>query len=570
MSLFEALLILPGHLGHSLEKTEAPSTSKASVWLRKYEVSRDRVIFQRVVPAYLWLLSYTIQYRYVALSIAFSTLILSFGLVAGGRVGYEFMTIPDAETIAINVRMPEGTPYSQSLSMLKSIEKSAREQKQVHHISTAVGVQMQTDGASGGLASNLGQLFIELTPAEERVLNANEVIDNIRLALGDEAESADSIGYEMMSGAPGGSDITIKLQGDDEQTLLAASEMIREDLRTFVSVHDIADNASAGQRELHLEFREGAVSTGMTLSNLARQVRGAVYGIDAYVFAKGDEEVDIRVKMGEDIRKNIGDLEQLWVVTPTGMSVPLVEIAQISEERGYTTINRIDRKRTVTITAEIIEGVSPESIAGELPFEKWRMEFPAIDFAKGGRQEQQAEAFASLPVGFLSACLMIYLILAWLFGSYFQPLIVMLGIPFAMIGVIWGHYFVGVSLSFLSMIGFVALSGVVVNDSLIFVEFYNARRGEGDSLRTALLSAGYARLRPIFLTTITTVLGLTPLMLEQSMQAKFLIPMALAISFGLMSATVLILLLLPALLVIGDDVRSLALYFWTGGEDDKV
>jgi len=163
--------------------------------------------------------------------------------------------------------------------------------------------------------------------------------------------------------------------------------------------------------------------------------------------------------------------------------------------------------------------------------------------------------------------LMIYVILAWLFGSYFQPLIVMLGIPFALIGVIAGHYVAGVSLSFLSMIGFVALSGVVVNDSLIFVEFYNSRRLAGESLQASLLSAGAARLRPIFLTTITTVLGLTPLMLEQSMQAKFLIPMALSISFGLMSATALILLLLPALLVIGDDLRSLGKYLWTGSNE---
>jgi multidrug efflux pump subunit AcrB len=165
---------------------------------------------------------------------------------------------------------------------------------------------------------------------------------------------------------------------------------------------------------------------------------------------------------------------------------------------------------------------------------------------------------------------MIYVILAWLFGSYFQPFIVMLGIPFAMIGVIWGHYIAGVSLSFLSMIGFVALSGVVVNDSLIFVEFYNSRREAGDGLQQALLGAGAARIRPIFLTTITTVLGLTPLMLEQSMQAKFLIPMALAISFGLISATALILLLLPALLVIGDDLKSLVMYFWVGGDEGSV
>lgn len=570
MSLFEALIILPGHLGHSLKKTEQPSKSRIGLMVQRFEAARNRIIFQRIVPAYLVLLRQVIRYRYIALSIAFSTLVVSVGFVAGGRVGYEFMTIPDAETIAINVRMPDGTPFSQTLDMLEHIEKSSRKQTQVNHINTLVGVQMQTEESSGGFSSNLGQLFIELTHAETRLLNANEVIDNIRDEVGERTVIADSITYEMMSGAPGGPGITIQLHGEDEVALLAASERIKEDLRKFSAAHDIVDNASLGQRELHIELREGASSTGLTLANLARQVRGAVYGIDAHVFAKGGEEVDIRVKMGTQLRENVGALESLWVITPQGTSVPLVEVARITERRGYRTINRLNRQQTVTVTAETIEGVSPESVVSNLPFDAWEAEFPNVIFTKGGRQEQQAEAFASLPLGFAAACLMIYVILAWLFGSYFQPLLVMLGIPFAMIGVIWGHYIAGVSLSFLSMIGFVALSGVVVNDSLIFVEFYNSRREKGDNISEALQSAGAARLRPIFLTTITTVLGLTPLMLEQSMQAKFLIPMALAISFGLMSATFLILLLLPALLVIGDDMKDLGKYLWTGGSEPPL
>ena len=564
MSLFEALLILPGHLGHSLEKSEKPSTSKFGAWVKKFELRRDKYVFEKIIPSYLRVLALSIRYRYVSLAIACSTLIVSIGLIAGGRVGYEFMTIPDAETIAINVRMPEGTPFTQTVDFLEHIETSSRKQKQVHHINTIVGAQMATESSSGGFSSNLGQLFIELTPAETRQRNANQIIDLIRGEIGDRAKLADSITYEMMSGAPSGAGITIQLQGENETSLIAASNRIQHDMRKFSGVHDIQDNASAGQRELRIELRDGASSTGLTLADLARQVRGAVYGIDAHVFAQGDEDVDIRVKIGGDLRQNVGSLEQLWVVTPSSTSVPLVEVARISEHRGFTSIHRLNRKRTVTITAETLEGISPETVAAQLPYEAWQLAFPDVTFKKGGRQEQQAEAFASLPIGFLAACLMIYVILAWLFGSYFQPLIVMIGIPFAIIGVIWGHYFAGVSVSFLSMIGFVALCGVVVNDSLIFVEFYNERRKAGDVLRDALLRAGAARLRPIFLTTITTVLGLTPLMLEQSMQAKFLIPMALAISFGLMSATILILLLLPALLVIGEDFKSLGIYLWNG------
>ncbi len=570
MSLFEALLILPAHLGHSLEKTEKAAKTKIGKLINRFENARDKFLFDTIIPYYLRLLKLVIRFRYISLACAVSSLIVSVGLVMGGRVGYEFMTIPDAETIAVNLRMPEGTPFSQTTKMLEHLENGARSQPQVHHISTLSGVQMETEGTSGGFASNLGQLFIELTPAETRTLNASEVIDNIRSSVGDIAKLASSIGYEMMSGAPSGSDITIVLHAESERALIDASEQIKRELRKYTAVHDITDNASAGQRELHLELREGAASAGLTLPDLAMQVRGAVYGIDAHVFAHGDEEVDIRVKLGKNLRQNVGALEQLWVTTPAGISIPLVEIANITEHRGYRTIHRLNRNRTVTITAEVIDGVSPESVTLTLPFDEWNATFPDVHIQKGGRQEQQVEAFASLPIGFAAACLMIYVILAWLFGSYFQPLVVMLGIPFAMIGVIWGHYFAGVSLSFLSMIGFVALSGVVVNDSLIFVEFYNARRVEGESLKEALLSAGGARLRPIFLTTITTVLGLTPLMLEQSMQAKFLVPMALAISFGLMSATVLILLLLPALLVIASDIQRGAATLWNGSNDQML
>jgi len=564
MSLFEAMLILPGHLGHSLEKSDKPSNSTIGSLMRRYEVARDAILFTKVVPAYLWLLQATIRYRYISLTIAVSVLTVSVGMVAGGRVGYEFMTIPDAETIAINLRMPEGTPFVQTEKMIVRIEQAAKSQKEVGHINSDIGSQMQISEQPGGVASNLGQVWVELIPAETRSLSASEVIDNIRESVGEAAMLADRIEYQMMSGGPGGVDLTIRLRGDDPKLLAAASEVIRTDLRQYPAIHDIADNATAGQRELRIELREGATSTGLTLADLSRQVRGAIYGIDAHVFASGGEEVDIRVKLGKNVRQNIGSLEELWVVTPSGDSVPIVEIARISETRGYSSIRRIDRKRTVMVTAEIAEGVSPESISSALPFESWRAQFPTIEILAGGRQEDEADAFASLPYGFGAACLLIYIILAWLFRSYFQPLIVMLGIPFALIGVIWGHYIAGVSLSFLSMIGFVALSGVVVNDSLIFVEFYNGRRSAGDTLQDAIMRAGAARLRPIFLTTVTTVLGLTPLMLEQSMQAKFLIPMAIAISFGLMSATVLILLLLPALLVIGADCKSTMLYLWRG------
>ena len=564
MSLFEALLILPGHLGHTLKKSEQVATNALSRMMKSYENTRNRFIYEKAIPFYTRILSYAIRFRYISLSVSLSTLIFSFGLIAGGRVGYEFMTVPDAETVLVNVRMPEGTPFEQTEQFLSKVEHAASVQYEVNHISAVVGAQMDVESGGDSSSSHLAQLFVELLPSEDRDINANAVIDNIRSELGDFVHYADNVSFDLMSGAPGGADITIQIKGKDITQLQAASEMIRNDLYSFMAINDIADDASAGQRELLIEVRDGATSIGLNQSNVATQVRGAVYGLDAHVFAQSGEEVDVRVKMGDRLQRSLGALEHMWVISPTGLSIPLVEVASITEQRGFSTISRYNRERTLVITADCEEHVSPEAVYAQFPFQKWKEAFPEVDFASGGRQEQQMQAFESLPLGFAAACLMIYVILAWLFGSYAQPLIVMLGIPFALIGVIWGHYVAGINISFLSLIGFVALSGVVVNDSLILVEFYNSRRGDGMATYEALLEAGAARLRPIFLTTVTTVLGLTPLMLEQSMQAKFLIPMAIAISFGLMSATVLILLLLPALLMIGVDIKRFSTFLWTG------
>ncbi|MHC4911043.1 MAG: efflux RND transporter permease subunit, partial [Planctomycetota bacterium] len=306
---------------------------------------------------------------------------------------------------------------------------------------------------------------------------------------------------------------------------------------------------------------------GFTVADVARQVRGSLFGLDAHVFSKDREDIDVRVRLDERTRRSLRAIEELWVISPRGDRVPLVEIAELVDDTGYSTIKRVDRRRTVTVSAETAPGTNPEAVAARFTREDiptLRNRFPGVTFTFAGRQRQMADAFATLPLGFFAAMLMIYVILAWLFGSYVQPFAVMLAVPFAVIGVIWGHLLLGFDLTFLSLIGFVALSGIVVNDSLIYMQFYNQRRAEGVELVQALIEAGRQRLRPIFLTTITTVLGLTPLMLEQSFQARFLIPMAIAIAFGLMSATMLILLILPCIVKIVDDIDAVFHLLWNG------
>jgi len=274
----------------------------------------------------------------------------------------------------------------------------------------------------------------------------------------------------------------------------------------------------------------------------------------------------VRVRLDEDSRQSLDAIENMWVLSSTGVYAALSEIAELTEGTSYSTIRRVDRRRAVSVTADTAPGVNPEEIMPALAPDLARLEaeHPGVRIESAGRQRQLARAFESLPTGFMAALIMIYVILAWLFGSYTQPLAVMLGIPFAVIGVVWGHWLTGYDMTFLSLIGFVALSGIVVNDSLIFVQFYNRLREDGMGLMDALVEAGRARLRAIFLTTVTTVLGLTPLMMEQSFQARFLIPMAISVAFGLMSATLLILFVLPCILVIVEDFKGLARLAWSG------
>jgi multidrug efflux pump subunit AcrB len=274
----------------------------------------------------------------------------------------------------------------------------------------------------------------------------------------------------------------------------------------------------------------------------------------------------VRVQFDERSRRRLATLEELWLVSPLGAAVPLVEVADVREGRGYSTIRRVDRARTVTVSADCDDATNPEIVASAMApeIDAIAAALPGIEIDAAGRQKDLVDAFANFPLALAAAFLGIYVILAWLFESYLQPLAVMLAIPFGIIGIVWGHLLLGFDLTFLSIIGFVALAGVVVNNSLILVEFSNEMRAKGVALPESLARAGRLRLLPITLTTVTTLAGLSPLMLEQSFQARFLIPMAISLVFGLMSSTVLTLFALPAVLVVFDDIARTFRRLWHG------
>ncbi len=567
MSLLESLVILPSHMGHSLvkrDKLRSGNGRHGGNIVHRYEQWRDRIIQHRIIPTYAAVLERAMQIRYISVAAAIMLLSISLGMVASGRIVFEFLPASDSETIIVDIRMPIGTSVDATNAVVKQFEAAAVKQPETNSVSATVGESADIDtGTTDSLASHVAQMFIELYPIERRERNSQQVIAAIRNEVG-RIDEAERIRFSEITGGPGGADITVQVRGDDPERIAAAVADTRRALAQFDGVVDIADDDAAGQREIQVITRPGAAALGFTASDIANQMRGALYGLDAHVFAAEQEDIDVRVRLDEATRRDLYAVENLWLITPAGVPVPLREVAELREGTGYATIRRINRRRAVTVMADTLPGVSPEDIMREFDLNALREAHPFVSIETAGRQEQMRDAFATLPIGFGAALVMIYVILAWLFSSYVQPLAVMISIPFGLIGVIWGHMLLGYELTFLSAIGFVALSGVIVNDSLILVRFFNDRRAEGATLHDALVDAGRARLRPIFLTTVTTVLGLTPLMLEQDFQARFLIPMAISIAFGLMFATIVILVVLPCIMVIVDDIKAAAYFLWHG------
>ncbi len=568
MSLVESLLILPCHMGHSLEAHSKDKLTRVGQTLRRYEQWRDYWIFDRIVPAYSVVVRRCITHRYLTLACALAVLTVSIGMVQGGRVKYIYLPNSDSETIVINAKMPIGTSIQKTAHIADLIAKAARAQPQVNNVDSVVGERANLNtGQVTGAASHITQIFIELKPVEERAIESSKITQNIRDALENKLPDIDSISYTAITGGPGGADITVSVRGNNMHRMNQLVEEIKTGFGEFQAVYDISDNNDLGQRELQLALKPSAAALGFTTASVAQQVRGMLYGIDTHVFTERTEDINVRVRLDAKTRNDLQEIQQLWILSPQGKSVPLSQIADITDGLTYSTIHRTARKRSISITADMAPNTSPESIVSE--FKKKNLDlltakYSDLEIVFGGRQDREKRAFQSLPYGMMVAFVLVYVILAWLFGSYTQPIAVMLAIPFSLVGLIWGHWVLNYEITFLSIIGFVALSGIVVNDSLILIEFFNKHRSQGHSTEDSLVEAGKRRLRPIVLTTLTTVLGLLPLMLERSFQAKFMIPMAISISGGLLSATFLILLVLPCVILIIEDIKAGFTYCWHG------
>jgi multidrug efflux pump subunit AcrB len=357
-----------------------------------------------------------------------------------------------------------------------------------------------------------------------------------------------------------GDAINVELSHESFDDLLAAVEELKDILRQYTGVEEIADSFEPGKAELKLKLKDTGRTLGLTLSDLARQVRQGFYGDEAQRIQRGRDDVRVMVRYPEDERKSLADVENMRIRLPGGAEIPFKTVADIEYGRGYSTIKRIDRKRVVSVSADVDEGVASagkinkELNAKVLP--ELMRKYPGLQFRFAGEQRERNESLGSLKVNFVIAMLAIYGILAVQFKSYSQPAIVMSAIPFGLVGATIGHLLMGFNLSILSLFGVVALSGVVVNDSLIMIDLINRERKSGIELAQILRDCATRRFRPIMLTTLTTFCGLLPMIVEKSLQARFLVPMAISLAFGVLFATCITLLLVPSLYMILEDIKG--------------
>ena len=583
-SLFEALFILPAHLSHLKKRKDLTPRGWQGLWDRFQAKFND--LFQKFInQVYSPSLELGLKLRYATLAAFIAVFILTIGLVGGGFIKFVFFPRIDADNVIAELTMPLGTPVEATASAIQRIEESALKLEEefgldrpiIRHVLTSIGEQpsrSQPQGpnvaAGGFVGSHLGEVNIELIPVEERNLSSVAVANRWRELTGPVPDAVElNFASSLFTvGAP----INIQLASSDYSALREVTEILKNTLKDYPGVYDVSDSFRTGKQEVKLDITPVAESFGLTLSDLGRQVRQAFYGEEVQRIQRGRDEIKVMVRYPAEERRSLGNLENKRIRTAGGIAVPFSAAAEASLGRGYSTIQRTDRRRTINVTSEVDETQAnanellADITANVLP--PLIADYPGVTYSLEGEQRDQSEALSSLRIGFLLALLIIYALLAIPFRSYIQPLLVMGVIPFGIVGAIWGHVIMGINLTILSFFGIVALTGVVVNDSLVLVDFINRLRASGHSVREAIREAGKARFRPIILTTVTTFAGLTPLLLERSLQARFLIPMAVSLAFGVVFATFITLILVPVSYQILEDIASFfsRLFGWRKSE----
>lgn len=553
VSLLEALFILPSHLGHLKEnKNKNKWVLKLEGWQRNFAKSFDNFIEKRYRP----MLDVCLKHRYITLSIAVTLLLIVGGYGYSGHMGMIMMPEVAADEIEAGVRLPVGTTPDQAAKVAHDISESTQRMFEEHNLyEVAEGIKTNVRG------QNFIDVEIVMLPPDQRDITAGEVIALWRDNIGD-IEGVDQITFEAERG-PGGARqaISIDLSHSNIDVLEKASTAFVNRMQAFSNTRDVTDNYNKGKTQFNFKLLPQGRNLGLTSDEVGRQVRDAFFGALAMRQLRGMDEIEVRVKLPLEERKDIKNLENFLIRTPDGVEVPLFDVVEIEQQEAFTNINRRDGRRVVNVGMDVEPANSVGRVIARVQEEtlpQLRADFPGITWSFEGSQADMRESTSVLRAGFAIAMLLIYALLAIAFSSYVQPLIVMFAIPFGIVGAVIGHILLGYDLSLVSLMGVIALSGVVVNDSLIMIDYANKRRKEGNPIYKSIHEAGLRRFRPIILTTMTTFGGLAPIILETSSQAFYLIPMAISLGFGIVFATTIILVIVPCLYLILEDIRLLS------------
>jgi len=545
ISWIEALLILPCHLAHG--KKQSARIGLLGMLQHLFSTALDWIIKK----AYMPFLDICIRFRLVTVAISLAVLIVILGYVLSGRIGIILMPRVESDVSFVTATLPYGSPISKVEKVCRQLVEAAEQTAKTN------GGEELSKGVLSLINENVVEVSIYLTDADVRPISTTELTQLWRQRVG-AIPGLESLRFEADRGGPGGgAALTIELSHRDIDVLDRASEALADMLADFPNVKDIDDGYTPGKRQLDYSLTDEGHSLGLTQQTLARQLRNAFYGAEAVRQQRGRNEVRAKVRLPREQRVRQYDLEELLIRTPQGTDVPLAQIARVKPGRAYTAINRRNGRRTVTVTANV-EPMSQTSqvqatLKSEVLPELIRM-FPGLAYRWEGRQQDMMESTSSLLSGLFLALFAIYALLAVPFRSYYQPIIVMIAIPFGIVGAVLGHIIMGYSLSLMSMMGIVALCGVVINDSLILIDYANRQWRKGVSPFDAIHQAGGRRFRPILMTTLTTFGGLSPMIFETSRQARFMIPMAISLGFGILFATTITLIIVPCLYLMADDI----------------
>ncbi|NLQ23160.1 efflux RND transporter permease subunit [Shewanella sp. S-1] len=569
-SLVESKFILPAHLAHM--KFKKPGAPKGFFGHLKANFN-DRVQYF-IHHSYRNFLERCIKHRYNVVAAFIGVLILSIALVASGKVRWVFFPDIPSDFIQVELEMDEGSSEGNTLKVVQSIEEALY--KMNEKMEKDNGYQVVKHSFINMSSRTSAFIFAELTKGEDREVDGVTIAAAWREQL-PELLSVKKLSFNASTNDAGG-DISFRLTSSDLDELSAASKELKQKLASYEGVYDIADNFSSGSHEIRLKIRPEAEALGLTLSDLARQVRYGFYGYEAQRILRNKEEIKVMVRYPLEQRRTVGYLENMLIRTPTGTSVPFSTVAQIEKGESYASITRVDGKRAITITANANKNiVEPSKVVQEIQKDylpQLQAKYPKIQTALDGGSLDEQNAMVGLMQGFFFALFTIYALMAVPLKSYSQPLIIMSVIPFGIIGALFGHLIQGLAMSVLSLCGIVALAGVVVNDSLILVDFVNRAREQGQSVRQAAVDSGCYRFRAIILTSLTTFVGLVPIILERSLQAQIVIPMATSLAFGILFSTVVTLILVPLLYIILDDVKRTSSRFfhwwWQPKKDHEV